>query len=265
AITGCRDTIQKDMIIHPLPVGYATGGDTCRGDPVYLSSSGGLTYKWFPATGLSNPLVQNPIATPTQTTLYNVQVTNEYFCSDTASATVNIVQPPPQIIWDTTIVIGQEVPMFYHISPVENYTYSWTYADSLTCSTCWDPNASPMGNIQFILTVQDIFGCFIGTSYYDIEVLPVSSLDVPSAFTPNGDGVNDLVFVRGWGIKQLLEFNIYNRWGELVFSTDDINQGWDGKYKGVLQNIETYAYTVKAETFIDADPITKKGFIKLLR
>jgi hypothetical protein len=63
----------------------------------------------------------------------------------------------------------------------------------------------------------------------------------------------------------LLEFNIYNRWGELVFRSEDINVGWDGYYKGVLQNVETYAWTARAETYLNGKLIQKKGFVKLLR
>jgi gliding motility-associated-like protein len=97
-----------------------------------------------------------------------------------------------------------------------------------------------------------------------IEVIEAYSLDVPTAFTPDGDGINDIVYVRGWGLLSLIEFNIYNRWGELIYSSDDINEGWDGTFKGTAQNMDTYAYTVKALT-IDQRVMTKNGLINLLR
>ena len=100
---------------------------------------------------------------------------------------------------------------------------------------------------------------------YNIKVLDLSSVDVPDIFTPNGDGDNDVIYVKGWGIKKLLEFSIYNRWGEKVFTTTDINVGWDGTYKGKRQNMDTYAYYVKVETYIDPQPLTKKGNITLIR
>jgi gliding motility-associated-like protein len=86
---------------------------------------------------------------------------------------------------------------------------------------------------------------------------------VPNAFSPNGDGINDVVKVEGKGIVKLI-FRIFNRWGEKVFETTDKNIGWDGYYKGVLQEMEVYTYSVQAE-LINGDIIPLKGNITLLR
>ena len=88
-------------------------------------------------------------------------------------------------------------------------------------------------------------------------------LDVPSAFTPNGDGVNDLVKVRGFGIAKM-DWKIFNRWGQLVFQTASVNEGWNGTYKGVLQPQEVYVYVLDV-TFTDGTTFRKKGDITLLR
>ncbi len=91
-------------------------------------------------------------------------------------------------------------------------------------------------------------------------------MDVPSAFTPNGDGINDIVYPDGWGIRKLIYFRIYNRWGQLLFESNDLKHGWDGTYQGAPQNMETYVYQVQVETYVDAEPrITKSGTVKLLR
>jgi gliding motility-associated-like protein len=262
---GCKDTIIKNIEIYPVPIASASGGTVCQGSPINLSADGGTMYAWFPTTGLNASNIPNPIAVPMDSITYRVKVSNQFGCSDTAFVFVDVIHPPPFINWDTTIVIGQGVPLSYYMSQPENYNFFWTPADSLSCSNCLNPFGKPLKDIQYVLTVSDKSGCFTVQSFYNVKVLPLSSIDVPSAFTPNGDGHNDKVYVKGWGIKRLLEFNIYNRWGELVFSTNDMEVGWDGTYKGVLQNLETYAYTVVAETFVDEKPITKKGFIKLLR
>jgi len=86
---------------------------------------------------------------------------------------------------------------------------------------------------------------------------------VPNAFSPNGDGVNDVVKVEGRGIVSLV-FRIYNRWGEKVFETNDKNIGWDGIYKGSLQEMEVYTYAVEA-TLINGKTVPLKGNITLLR
>jgi gliding motility-associated-like protein len=265
AVTGCLDTLSKKMYVNPTPHALATGKDTCLGKPAQLTSSGGLTYVWSPSIGLSNTSIPNPIATPTVTTLYTVTVTDSNGCKDDTTALVIVIQPIPGITFDTSIVIGQGVPLNFNVSPVSNYTFVWSPTDSLSCKVCPNPKADPLVNTTYTLTVSDKKGCFSSTSTYEIIILPEASIDVPTAFTPNGDGVNDIVFVKGWGIKKLLEFSIYNRWGELVFRTDDINEGWNGYYKGVLQNVETYAWTANVETYLNGKHIQKKGFVKLLR
>ncbi len=118
---------------------------------------------------------------------------------------------------------------------------------------------------NYIETIADVRGCFVAHSTFEIIVKPLASMDVPTAFTPNGDGTNEIVYVGGWGLKSLNYFRIYNRWGELVFESNDLLVGWDGTYKGVPQNIETYVYQASANTYIGTEPITKKGYIKLLR
>jgi gliding motility-associated-like protein len=90
-----------------------------------------------------------------------------------------------------------------------------------------------------------------------------SLIGVPNAFSPNGDGVNDVVKVEGKGIVTL-SFRIYNRWGEKVFETTDQSIGWNGIYKGTLQEMEVYTYALEA-TLINGQTIPLKGNITLLR
>ncbi|MBL0071617.1 MAG: PKD domain-containing protein [Bacteroidetes bacterium] len=105
--TGCNDTISKTLIILPLPEAIAAGGDTCQGNPVQLSSSGGIAYSWSPATGLNNDTIQNPLATPNVSTNYTVTVTDVNGCTDNAVANVIIYLPPATVQFDTAMVIGQ--------------------------------------------------------------------------------------------------------------------------------------------------------------
>ena len=114
-------------------------------------------------------------------------------------------------------------------------------------------------------TIADNRGCFTAQSTFTVDVLPEASIAVPTAFTPNGDGKNDIIYVAGWGIKSLQYFKIFNRWGELVFQSNDLTVGWDGTYNGVPQNIETYVYEASALSYISDKPLTKKGYINLLR
>ena len=123
----------------------------------------------------------------------------------------------------------------------------------------------PLENTSFTLVLRDTLGCSEKSFSIYVDVDMKLTLDVPSAFTPlsEGDG-NNVVYVRGLGIKQLRQFRIYNRWGEEVFFTDDLHTGWDGTIGGVVQNQDTYSYYVEAEMF-DGSVKTKKGNVVLIK
>jgi gliding motility-associated-like protein len=90
-----------------------------------------------------------------------------------------------------------------------------------------------------------------------------ATFEVPNAFTPNGDGLNDCFGIRRWGNVSVEEFSIYNRWGELIFTTRNPSQCWDGSYKGQPQETGGYPYIIKAKTF--CGEITRKGVVMLIR
>ena len=122
-----------------------------------------------------------------------------------------------------------------------------------------------MTDITYYAVISDTLGCFSITNSFLIKIEPKATVDVPTAFTPNGDGVNDIIYVGGWGLKKLNYFRIYNRWGQLLFESTDINVGWNGIFNGVPQNMETYIYKVSVETHIDSEPIKIDGHFKLIR
>jgi gliding motility-associated-like protein len=264
---GCVDTLVKKMYINQLPVVSATGGEKCEDKLLQLSATGGVTYNWLPLKNLNSSNIPNPVVDTLLkvNTNYTVVATDANGCTGVGVAPVLINHRPKSIKWDTTIVIGQTIAIDTAYQGT-NYTYVWSPADSLSCTTCGIPTIKPLVNKDFTVSISDKKGCFPSiNSYIKIVVDPKSSLDVPTAFSPNGDGVNDVVYVDGWGIKKLLEFKIYNRWGELLFTSNDLKTGWDGKYNGVVQNIDSYAYTVIAETYVDKQPLTKKGYIKIIK
>jgi len=168
---------------------------------------------------------------------------------------------------DSSIVIGDTVAIFaYDTLQRDIISYDWTPVDGiLTCNDCPNPIVRPLQTTTYTLVVSDTNKCYI-TETFDvyIEVREEYRIGVPDAFTPNGDGINDVIYVRGWGIQRLIEFRIYNRRGNEVFYTDDISQGWDGYYKGKLQSIDSYAYVIKAEMW-NGQIIVKNGAFSLLR
>jgi gliding motility-associated-like protein len=262
-VTGCVDTLIKKMYIFPPANGMAVGDSVCKGQSGQLSASGGTTYTWSPAANLSCANCQNPSSSATASLTYTVIVGDVNGCRDTVTTPYYVQQPPPTQTWSTSIVVGQTATLPGDAGV--GYTYTWTPVTDLSCTNCASPVSSSTVDIVYTETLADVMGCFTAQSTFTVEVKPLSSVDVPTAFTPNGDGVNDVVYVAGWGIKKLNYFKIFNRWGELVFETDDITVGWDGTYKGVPQNTETYVYEVSVLPYIDNKPLTKKGAVKLLR
>ncbi len=261
---GCVDTLIKKMIIYPPFIETVTGDSICKYANGQLTASGsGLTYTWSPSAGLSATNIANPVATPSATTNYTLTTTDNNGCIDTLYALLYVQQPPIPIIWDTTIIIGQTCTLPGNQGP--GYIYTWSPTTNLSCTTCPTPVFNGTVDAHYVETYTDARSCFTNQSTFDIKIEPLSSIDVPTAFTPNGDGTNDIVYVAGWGLKKLNFFRIYNRWGELVFESNNLSVGWDGTYKGTPQNIETYVYQVSAETYISKEPITKKGYLKLLR
>ena len=262
---GCVDTIKKQMIIYPqFSITVTEGGTICRDSVAHLTSSPvAAVYSWT-ASVAPNPInIATPMVTPTITTTYTLVAADIHGCKDSAATVVFVQQPPVIISWDTTIIIGQTAVLPGGQAP--GYSFTWTPTGNLSCANCATPVYNGTINATFVETIADNRGCFHAQSTFTVDVLPEASIDVPTAFTPNGDGVNDIVFVAGWGIKSLQYFKIFNRWGELVFESNDIKVGWDGTYKGVPQNIETYVYETSALSYISTKPLTKKGYIKLLR
>jgi gliding motility-associated-like protein len=144
-------------------------------------------------------------------------------------------------------------------------SYIWTPETGVSCTDCNNPTLQPFQTTSYSLIVTDTNHCAMSENFaINIEVREEYRLGVPEAFTPNGDQVNDIIKVDGWGIKQLIEFRVFNRWGTEVFYTDDINQGWDGYYNNKLQGIDTYSYIIRAEMW-DDNITTVKGTFSLLR
>jgi gliding motility-associated-like protein len=261
----CKDTIRKTMEILALPSITVVPQPTCALSPSQFTTTGlsSYSYTWSPSTNLNNANVANPIATLTTSTIFTIQVKDIDGCVSVLTQSVYIQEPPKPISWDTAIVIGQQINIPGYAG--SGFNYFWNPTSYLSCTTCPYPLFTGTVSMTYTALTMDTMGCFSINNTFTIEVLPKSSVDVPTAFTPNGDGINDVIYVDGWGIKKLNFFRIYNRWGQLLFESNDIKVGWDGTYMGVPQNMETYVWQVSVETYIDEKPLFKTSTFKLLR
>jgi len=260
---GCTDEMSVDITVLPKPNATIGGNDfLCAGDSLNLSASGGTILGWFEADSLIS-MAQNLTISPDSNTSISLVVENSDNCVDTAILDVNVQQAPTNSpLMDTTIIIGEE--LFPKVNAGPGFSYSWTPPNGLSCTACPNPRIQAFNSTDYILSIADSLGCFSITDTFRVEVIDEFSLDVPQAFSPNGDGVNDIIYAKGWGLKELISFKIYNRFGELVFEGNEFDEGWNGRYNGKDQMVETYVYTVEAETF-RGEILSKKGNISLIR
>ena len=238
--------------------------DVCPGVNVYLSASGGFYYLWTPGTWLNDSLISNPISTPDSSIVYTVKVSNDCF---SATANVDIIVHPLPIVDagdDTTIYRNTAATL----NGVTNgATYYWYPGD--TNSSILDPfslttQATPLYTTTYYLYAVSTYGC-INRDSIVVTIDPYTLLLLPDAFSPNDDGLNDLFrIVRYLNIQYLEEFAVYDRWGEKVFTTDIITDGWNGKFKGHEEPMGTYVWFVKARTY-DGQDVLKKGNVTLIR
>lgn len=275
---GCEASRTKNMIINALPTVTLSAKDNCPNTPFLItgsSVSGIVSGTWSPAQNIVSPVTFSTPGSPatvfvaTATAAQSVDlflsVTDGAGCTSTLSSQHVFIQQPLNLPnQDTTVIIGQPVPIAFNAGP--GYSYSWTPLQTdLSCVDCHNPISTTTVNITYTVLIADDLGCAEVARTYSIIVEPKTSVDVPSAFTPNGDGINDIVYVGGWGIRKLNYFKIYNRWGQLLFETNDIAIGWNGFFNGLAQNMETYVYQVSADTYVDEKPLIKTGTIKLIR
>lgn len=182
---------------------------------------------------------------------------------DVTTRTITVRNAPTAGFTYSPVAPQENTPTSFTNTSMGAVRYHWNFGDGDT-SNLTNPvhQYNSTGDFEACLIAYNEYGC-PDTVCATVSALVSPLIAVPNAFTPNGDGVNDQVYVRGYAISRM-QFRIYNRWGQLVFESANQRQGWDGKYKGVLQPMDAYAYTLEVE-FTDGTRASKKGDITLLR
>jgi gliding motility-associated-like protein len=236
----------------------------CRFKPVQLNASGGDLYVWSPATSLDDAYSSAPIATPAGTTVYDVLITDTLCHFSSVLSTTVTVLPLPAVKANKT----NDIDCIFDKSTLIALgarQYSWTPITGLTNPGTGTTIATPGTTTKYIVTGIDTNGCENRDSItLFVTTNGKSGYLMPTAFTPNGDGLNDCFRIKYWGTITELEFSIYNRWGERVFFTNNPGDCWNGTYKGRLLETAVFVYQVKAKTTCEA-PVYKKGTIALIR
>ena len=228
------------------------------------NTSGSVKYLWSPAAELQNPLADSTIAYPktTRPNTYHLQVTDNYGCNFKVFDEVTVVMNPPVHAYagaDTIAAMG----MPHQLSGSGGITYLWSPAHLLNNSSLQNPITVLQNDTRFYLTVTDKFGC-TGASSVFIKVFKGPTFYIPNAFSPNGDGLNDVFKAVAPGIKQVYYFQVFNRWGELMFQTQNISTGWDGRSRGIQQPSAVYVWIIKGVD-LAGKLVELKGTVTLIR
>lgn len=266
---GCKDSFLDSVVLVPLPNSNPTNDTICLGDTakVYqLSTQENVLYLWNPTGGIRHNRLDSVYYKRDSSFQFTARAYDTISrCSKEVKGNVMVIPPMKRQTLDTTLAPGADVILPF--SPAPNYHFEWIPDSFLSCTDCKDPMAKYM---LTPITYRAIFydkikNCFRDTSIYKIDIFPDILVTAPTAFTPNGDGNNDVYYARGFGIKKLTSFKIFNRQGMLLFYSTSEYEGWDGNYKGEPQNTDTYFYTIEGESYIPNKHVSKEGNFMLLR
>lgn len=235
------------------------------------TTMGGQTFSWDFGDGSTSTEV-NPTHLYTSAGTYTIKMIaiDSSTCNiiDSASFTITVSPNPTASFTYSPIQAQENTPFTFTNTSTGATSYLWDFGDGERLATIrrdtlvsYIYNAS--GDYQVCLKATNDYGC-VSDTCTAVKAVITPLVDVPSAFTPNGDGINDVVRVRGFGIAKM-NFRIFNRWGAQVFQSTSYKSGaWDGRYNGTLQPMDVYAYILDIE-FSDGKRYQKRGDITLLR
>ncbi|HET8573548.1 MAG TPA: choice-of-anchor L domain-containing protein [Edaphocola sp.] len=242
------------LAVSPVDTGF------CPPDGVQMNATGAVQYVWSPGAGLTDPGIANPFAQPQSSTEYTLIAKSIAGCYDTAKVYIQVY---PSAVIDLPDSVQIWPGESYQIHPNGNALYfSWFPPSGLSADNISDPVASPSVRTRYFVTAKTENGCIVKDSI-DVLVNTTPVYEAPNAFAP-GSGPNGVFKIEKRGFVKLKSFTVYNRWGNKVFETDDINRGWDGSFNGKPQPAGVYVYVIEA--YADTGALVRKtGNVTLIR
>lgn len=264
SLGGCKTTDSTHATVIGTDVHAGPDTSICKGKPVRLNATAGIKYEWTPANSLSSANIVNPVAKPDVTTEYTVKVTDSYGCSDTAKVQIRILN---SIALKAKIDGTDYLCRFYDSASFKDRSTGvitkrvWNFDNGRSDTTATPPIqyysiTANQNSYVASLAITDTAGC-TDITYHVINVAGNCYIAVPSAFTPNGDGLNDFLGpLNAYKATDLL-FRVYNRTGQMVFETRDWNRKWDGTIGGIRQATGVYVWILEY-----TDPSKKRVSLK---
>lgn len=240
---GCSNTDStKVLIIAAPPVDAGPNTTICDGQQAQLHASGGILYRWEAATSLSDTVIYNPVAKPAATTTYYVNVENAFLCWATDSVTITVLKSPLADAGPDQKIMEGEMAQLTGKAGGDVGSFFWSPPQFIDNNKITTPAVNPPRDITYTFHVVATNGCPDATD--DVFVRVLNKIAVPNAFSPNGDGINDV-----WNISMLntypeSETNVFNRYGQIVFHSQGYPKPWDGRYNGNPVPVGTYYYTI---------------------
>lgn len=259
----CYTTNTYNMPVQtPIIPNVERNVHVCKGKYVQLYASGGFYYVWTPFYNLNDSLSDKPQVWPDSTFRYRVKISNDCF-QDYDSVLVNVDSLPKVTATpDTSIYRGAEIEL---VATSAAKKMQW-YPQDMILSNPYSTSIriSPQDSQLYKVKVTDGNGCEGFDSVW-VAVYSKNILLIPTGFSPNGDGINDVFkIVKHLNVKRLEYFEVYNRWGNKVFYTTNIEQGWDGTYNGEICPVGTYTWQIKITNY-DGEAISQSGNIDVIR
>jgi len=265
----CDQVDSQTVFVNPAPTADA-GPDvtTCYGKDVQLHGVGGLYFYWSPSLYLSDSCLSDPIVNkPINSETYYLSVVDGLVCKSIKSGVVNVYVTPQAKLFagDDTAVIRNQ-PLQLHAIDVNNSgfsSYTWWPPYGLDNPAISDPTAVLSDSITYMVTATTPDGCESMDTIH-IAVYTKADILVPNAFTPNGDGRNDVFRPVAVGIKNFNYFVVYNRWGQQIFKSSDPGTAWDGRLNGEMQLPGTYVWLASGVDY-QGNLVQRKGTVILIR
>jgi gliding motility-associated-like protein len=246
SINGCINSASIPVnIVNSLNV-TINSPIICEGENALLiANSMGNIFHWKPSLFALTPNNSSTIVNPIATTVFTLDVSYNGLCNTTATTNVFVNHKPIVSAGNDTVINMDEMLVLIGKGTDD---FGWVSIDGsgFNCNYCHSITVNPQNNTCYVLESRNVFGC----KNYDTVCVSVTkdwAIYIPNAFSPTGDGKNDIFLPVGYGIIDY-ELNIFNRWGELIFKSDEDHNGWNGSYKGVKCEMGIYTYKIFINT-----------------